>query len=202
MISRNTWILQFSLYISFERNFEWQIENETFLSLTRKTIDNFEETLHILWLHIQSVKLCWTLTRTFPTDNVYYNPLHWNKKKFKNLLIRASIRKLSFKNQFTKSHQSFFNFFLSWHVPCEKLFLKKKKKKKKKKKARGPRGVTANVFDCDIVVSTFKSKSRYYVNFGTIILGKGMNFLMSPDIDLIVLQLFFYKKTFKIKNKN
>ena len=38
-----------------------------------------------------------------------------------------------------------------------------------------PRGVVANVLDCDIVVSEFKLPSRNYVCFRTNTLGKVMN---------------------------
>ena len=47
-----------------------------------------------------------------------------------------------------------------------------------------PRGVVANVLQCDIVVSEYELQSRYYVHFYANIFGKGM---------------FFYKNCFGIK---
>ena len=52
----------------------------------------------------------------------------------------------------------------------------------KKGKRGNPRGVVANVLDCDIVVSEFELLSRYYVHFRTNALGKGMNFTYLPVI--------------------
>ena len=41
-----------------------------------------------------------------------------------------------------------------------------------------PRGEVAKELDCDIVVSEFEIKSRYYVHFQTKTIGKGMNCLI------------------------
>ena len=43
-----------------------------------------------------------------------------------------------------------------------------------------PSGVVANVLECDIVVSEFELRSRYYVHFRTFTLGKGINPLYPP----------------------
>ena len=43
-----------------------------------------------------------------------------------------------------------------------------------------PSGVMVKAMDCGIVVSEFVLQSRYYVDFGANILGKGMNPLILP----------------------
>ena len=40
-----------------------------------------------------------------------------------------------------------------------------------------PRGVVANVLDCEIVVSKFERQSHYYVHFRTYTHGEGMESL-------------------------
>ena len=53
--------------------------------------------------------------------------------------------------------------------------------------------------DCGIVVSKFELQSRYYVHFRINTLGKGMNPLILPAMDLIVKLLSFWKDGFGIK---
>ena len=45
-----------------------------------------------------------------------------------------------------------------------------------------PRGLVANVLDCDIVVSEFEFQLRYYVHFWTNILEKGMKPFISSTV--------------------
>ena len=45
---------------------------------------------------------------------------------------------------------------------------------------RGPRGVIVKAVDSGIVVSEFELQSRYYIQFRTKTLGKGMNRLILP----------------------
>ena len=51
--------------------------------------------------------------------------------------------------------------------------------------------VVANVLDCDIVLSEFELKSRYYIHFPN-----------SPSYVLKVLRLFFYKGGVGIKKNH
>ena len=61
-------------------------------------------------------------------------------------------------------------------------------------------GVMAKVLDCGPRVSEFTLQSRYYVNFQTNTLGKGMNsFIPPPAMGLIVSLLFFCKVSFGIR---
>ena len=50
-----------------------------------------------------------------------------------------------------------------------------------------PRGVMVKVMDCRIVLIEFELQSRYYVLFRTNTLRKGMNTLILPAVDEIVL---------------
>ena len=45
-----------------------------------------------------------------------------------------------------------------------------------------PRGIMVKALDCGIVVSEFELQSRYYVQFRTDTLGKGMDSLIIPAI--------------------
>ena len=42
--------------------------------------------------------------------------------------------------------------------------------------------IKANILDCDIVVNQYKIQSRYYFQFRTNILGKGMNFIIHSQL--------------------
>ena len=53
-----------------------------------------------------------------------------------------------------------------------------------------PRGVEANVANCDIIVCEFELQSRYYVHFQ--IKSLGMNFYNTTTIEWIVQPPFFY----------
>ena len=53
--------------------------------------------------------------------------------------------------------------------------------------------------DCRIVLSKLEFPSRFYVDFRTNTVGKGMNLLILPAMGLIVLLLFFWKDGFSIK---
>ena len=58
---------------------------------------------------------------------------------------------------------------------------------KDKDNGGSPRGVMVKAMDCGIVVSEFEFQSRYYVHFRKNTLEKGMNPLILPAVDLIVL---------------
>ena len=68
---------------------------------------------------------------------------------------------------------------------------------------KNPRGVVANVMDCDIVGSEFELYSRYYVHLLTNILGARMTQpLYPPDRNEIVPTLFIYKDGVCIKSSS
>ena len=52
-----------------------------------------------------------------------------------------------------------------------------------KKEWECPRSVMVNAMDCGIVVREFVLQSRYYVQFRTNTIGKGMNPLILPAMD-------------------
>ena len=62
-----------------------------------------------------------------------------------------------------------------------------------------PRGSVVKELDCSLDVTEFELKSRYYVQFWTITLGKGMDPFMLPAMGKIVSLRFFYKDGFGIK---
>ena len=62
-----------------------------------------------------------------------------------------------------------------------------------------PRGVMVKAMDYGIVVSNFVFQSHCHVHFWANTLGKGMNSLILPAMDLIVPLLFFLENGFGIK---
>ena len=57
----------------------------------------------------------------------------------------------------------------------------------------------AKVLNWDLKVSEFKLQSCYSIYFYINTIGKGINPIILPSIDQIVLWLFFYKDVFSIK---
>ena len=62
-----------------------------------------------------------------------------------------------------------------------------------------PRGLVANVLDCNIVGNDFEFLSRYYVHFWAHTFREGRNFLITSAMGKIVSLLSFYKDGFGIK---
>ena len=67
---------------------------------------------------------------------------------------------------------------------------------------RGQHGIVANVLDCDIVTSEFELEQRYYVDFRTYTLGKGMKpFLTTPSYELNNTTVLLQREKEKKKKK-